>query len=483
MARKEETSEGKKVQLPEKKDKLIEKEKSKTGKVKASVYMAYVKSAGIVLPILGVLGVTAQQAALVGSNFWLSDWSDDAVVNGTQSVEQRNVRLGVYGALGIAQGLLATAGAFCLILGGIRSSKTLHKDALLHVLRGSLQYFDVTPLGRIVNRFSQDLNTIDNSMPSIIGMLLNFVLTLMATMLVISISTPIFLAVLLPVAVLYFFIRRFYIATSRQLQRLEAVSRSPIYSHFNETLQGTSVIRAYGRTDQFGRENQDKVDHSQAAAYPGIVATRWLSMGLDVVSSIIIFFAALFAVVGRESLTPGLVGLSISYALQRFYIATSRQLQRLEAVSRSPIYSHFNETLQGTSVIRAYGRTDQFGRENQDKVDHSQAAAYPGIVATSVGQRQLVCLARALLKKSKILVLDEATAAVDLETDDLIQSTIRTQFADCTVLTIAHRLNTIMDSTRVLVLDAGQIEEFDTPENLISAKGMFYGMVKDAGLV
>ena len=101
----------------------------------------------------------------------------------------------------------------------------------------------------------------------------------------------------------------------------------------------------------------------------------------------------------------------------------------------------------------------------------------------SVGQRQLVCLARALLRKTKVLVLDEATAAVDLETDDLIQDTIRKEFADCTVLTIAHRLNTIMDSSRIMVLDAGRVVEFDTPENLLrKTDSIFYGMAKESGL-
>lgn len=101
----------------------------------------------------------------------------------------------------------------------------------------------------------------------------------------------------------------------------------------------------------------------------------------------------------------------------------------------------------------------------------------------SVGQKQLVCLTRALLRRTKILILDEATAAIDLETDDLIQKTIRTEFKDCTVLTIAHRLNTIMDSDRIVVLDKGRILELDTPANLIANTGsVFYGMYKDAGL-
>lgn len=102
----------------------------------------------------------------------------------------------------------------------------------------------------------------------------------------------------------------------------------------------------------------------------------------------------------------------------------------------------------------------------------------------SVGQRQLVCLARALLRKTKVLILDEATAAIDFETDDLIQNTIRSQFDDCTILTIAHRLNTIMDSDRIIVLDQGMIAEFDSPQNLLAnTNSIFYGMAKNSGLV
>ncbi len=96
----------------------------------------------------------------------------------------------------------------------------------------------------------------------------------------------------------------------------------------------------------------------------------------------------------------------------------------------------------------------------------------------------MICLARALLRKSKILILDEATAAIDHNTDDLIQNTIRTAFADCTVITIAHRLNTIMDSTRILVLDKGKIAEFDSPEALLKDKdSVFYSMAQSANLV
>jgi len=96
----------------------------------------------------------------------------------------------------------------------------------------------------------------------------------------------------------------------------------------------------------------------------------------------------------------------------------------------------------------------------------------------SVGQRQLLCLGRALLRKAKILVMDEATAAVDFETDALIQKTIRSEFTNMTVITIGHRINTIIDYDKVLTLDRGIVAEFDTPSNLLKNKnGLFYSLV------
>jgi ATP-binding cassette subfamily C (CFTR/MRP) protein 1 len=102
----------------------------------------------------------------------------------------------------------------------------------------------------------------------------------------------------------------------------------------------------------------------------------------------------------------------------------------------------------------------------------------------SLGQKQLLCLARALLRKSKIIVLDEATAAVDIETDQLIQTTIRKEFNDCTIIAIAHRLNTILDYDRVLVMDRGQVAQYDSPQAFLKdTNSIFYSMAKDEGLV
>ncbi|XP_076615305.1 ATP-binding cassette sub-family C member 3 isoform X2 [Chaetodon auriga] len=587
-------------------EKLIQAETTETGRVKAKVYLEYAKAVGPLLSVFICFLYACQSAAAIGANIWLSQWTNDASKNQTQ--ENVHMRVGVYAALGIAQGILVMMSSFTLAMGNIGAARKLHYNLLVNKLHTPQSFFDTTPIGRIINRFSKDVYVIDEALPATVLMLLGTVFTCLSTMIVILSSTPIFAVVIVPLAFIYVFVQRFYVATSRQLKRLESVSRSPIYSHFSETVTGTSVIRAYGRQSAFVLMSDMKVDDNQKSYYPGIVSNRWLGVRIEFIGNCIVLFAALFAVTGKENLNPGLVGLSVSYALQvtmslNWMVRMSSDLENnIVAVERVKEYSEtkteapwevedkkpppewpmegnveFHDysvryregldlvlkklslSVKGGEKIGIVGRTgagkssmtlclfrlleaaageitidevkiseiglhdlrskltiipqepvlfsgtlrmnlDPFEKYSDEEVwkalQHSHLHKFvstqpaklelecsEGGENLSVGQRQLVCLARALLRKTRILILDEATAAIDLETDDLIQSTIRTQFEDCTVFTIAHRLNTIMDYTRVLVLDKGQISEFDTPTNLISQRGIFYGMAKDAGLV
>ncbi|XP_051530363.1 ATP-binding cassette sub-family C member 3-like isoform X2 [Myxocyprinus asiaticus] len=587
-------------------EKLIQTETAETGRVKFKVYWEYAKAVGPFLSLFICFLYGCQSAASIGANFWLSEWTNDAQHNRTQ--ENVQMRVGVYAALGISQGILVMFSSFTLAMGKIRAARKLHQTLLDNKFHTPQSFFDTTPIGRIINRFSKDIYVIDEVLSSTILMFLGTFFASLSTMIVIICSTPFFALVIAPLALIYFFVQRFYVATSRQLKRLESVSRSPIYSHFSETITGTSVIRAYRRNSAFVLMSDMKVDENQKSYYPGIVSNRWLGVRVEFIGNCIVLFAALFAVIGKDKLSPGLVGLSVSYALQvtmslNWMVRMTSDLEsNIVAVERVKEYSEtpteapwivkdkqpppdwppegnvqfmdysvrYREGLdlvlrnlslkvKGGEKIGIVGRTgagkssmtlclfrlieaaegeiiidevkiseiglhdlrskltiipqepvlfsgtlrmnlDPFDKYSDDelwkalelshlkKYVSNQAAKLnlecsEGGENLSVGQRQLICLARALLRKTRILILDEATAAVDLETDDLIQSTIRTQFEDCTVFTIAHRLNTIMDYTRVLVLDKGQIAEFDTPANLIAQKGIFFGMAKDAGLV
>lgn len=178
-----------------------------------------------------------------------------------------------------------------------------------------MSFFDTTPLGRILNRFSKDVDTIDNVLPMSIRFWMLMFFNVLSVIVVISYSTPIFLSVVVPMTVLYYFIQTFYVATSRQLKRIESVTRSPIYTHFSETITGQSTIRAYGEEERFKKESESRVDYNQMMSYPSIVANRWLSVRLETLGSLITLFAALFAVLATN-ISPATVGLSISYALQ-----------------------------------------------------------------------------------------------------------------------------------------------------------------------
>ncbi|ETE72132.1 Multidrug resistance-associated protein 1, partial [Ophiophagus hannah] len=574
--------------------KLTEADTAQTGKVKTTVYWEYMRAIGLGISCLSILLFLCNHVASLASNYWLSLWTDDPVLNGTQ--QHTNLRLGVYGALGISQGVAVFGYSMAVSVGGIFASRRLHLGLLHNVLRCPVSFFEQTPSGNLVNRFSKEMDTIDSTLPQVIKMFMGSLFNVLGACAVILLATPVAAVVIPPLGLIYFFVQRFYVATSRQLKRLESVSRSPVYSHFSETLLGVSVIRAFGEQKRFIRQSDVKVDGNQKAYYPSIVANRWLAVRLESVGNCIVLFAALFAVIARHSLSPGLVGLSISYSLQittylNWLVRMSSEMEtNIVAVERwtseraaappgwpqegrvefrgyglryrsdmDPVLRDISVVVRGGEKVGIVGRTgagksslmlglfrikeaaegeilidgvniariglhdlrfkitiipqdpilfsgslrmnlDPFEQYSDDDVWMSLELAHlkafvsslpdkllhecsEGGENLSVGQRQLVCLARALLRKSKILVLDEATAAVDLETDSLIQSTIRTQFEGCTVLTIAHRLNTIMDYTRVIVLEKGRIVECGAPADLIESRGVFCNMAKDAGLV
>ena len=230
--------------------------------------------------------------------------------------------LGVYAVFGFGQALMVLFGSFALAIGAVLASRRIHDKLLHNVMRSPMSFFETTPLGRILNRFSKDIYVIDETIPRALGSFIFVFLTVVSTLVVITAATPYFLIVIVPLLVLYLVVQRIYVSTSRQLKRLESVSRSPIYSHFQETLNGVATIRAYHKQEEFTEENESKVDHNQEAYYPGLCANRWLAIRLEFVGNFIVLFAALFAVLASiypqfsRTITPGLAGLSISYSLQ-----------------------------------------------------------------------------------------------------------------------------------------------------------------------
>lgn len=200
--------------------------------------------------------------------------------------------------------------------GALNGARRLHEILLANVLRLPCPtFFDVTPVGRILNRFAKDIDVVDNMLPMMIRHWLGTLISVIGTLSIISYTTPLFISVIIPMAILYSIVQRFYVATSRQLKRIESVSRSPIYSHFGESITGVQAIRAYREQDRFIKESEEKVDANQVCCYLTNVSDRWLGIRLEMLGNLLILCAVIFTVLAKD-LNPGLVGLSITYALQ-----------------------------------------------------------------------------------------------------------------------------------------------------------------------
>ena len=592
-------------------EKLIKEETSETGRVKFSTYLTYFRTLGYFFSLLFVTLVGAQESLHLAGNIWLSKWSDANNIDDGDAIEANiDDFLPGYIYIGVSEMIIKLINDLSFFNRCAYASKRVHRDLLNNVMKSPMKFFDTNPMGRILNRFTSDMDTIDQMIPYEILDFAWCLIECIVVILLICITTPIFVAVVIPLLGLYYYIQSVYIASSRQLKRLYSVSKSPIFAHFSETTNGAQTIRAYRQQARFIQESQNRMTTNVKSIYLNLMSNRWLGIRLEGIGNLFIFFAALFAVLARESLTPGQAGLSITSSLQIIgaLVWVVRQACMLEtdcvAIERIMEYTNneqeaawqvpqtdlrnsswpekgsiqfqdyqtryrpgldlvlkgINMDIHGQEKIGICGRTgagkssltlalfriieasqgaitidgqdisllglqtlrsrltiipqdpvlftgdlrfnlDPVGEHKDDALwksleqshlkDHILTNLSNGLDSEvteggtnfSVGQRQLICLARALLRKTQILVLDEATAAIDQETDDLIQKTLKMEFAHCTVLTIAHRLHTILDSDRIAVFEKGRLKEFDTPSNLLQTDdSSFKVMVNDSNL-
>lgn len=608
---------------------LVKEEEKEVGVVKLHVYKSYWLAIGHCLAISILLSLLLMQASRNVGDWWLAYWISHSRtgnhVNSTAAFHSHHVIQGgltadnfgvhvhiikdsvtfylvVYGGLAAANTIFTLFRAFLFAYGGICAAKTLHCRLLKSILSAPVSFFDVTPIGRIVNRFSSDIYSIDDSLPFILNIFLAQAFGVAGTVVITCYGLPWFILVLVPLVLVYYYIQNYYRRTSRELKRLMSVTLSPIYAHFSETLSGLATIRALRDEARFKLENEYRLETNQRANFCALVASQWLSLFLQFIGVAMVTAVAFIAVLEHHFSTvdPGLVGLAISYALsvtdrlsgmvtsftetEKQMVSVERAVQYIEDVPpehspRGSIISSWPQlgqlTFRNVSLVYRgglphalrgvwfstqageklgiVGRTGS-GKSSLFQVLFRMVQGYKGDVVLdgintalvpldvlrsrlavipqdaflfsgevrknldpwrkhtdselwtvldrchlddavrelggldadvgergrhfSVGQRQLMCLARALLTRSKVLCIDEATASVDLETDKLIQQTIRQEFSDSTVLTIAHRLDTIMDSDRVIVMDRGTVVEFDSPQVLLENKhSFFYGLV------
>ncbi|RDX54318.1 metal resistance protein YCF1 [Lentinus brumalis] len=585
------------------------KEHSEQGRVKREVYFRYLEAASKAGFISFVVATILQQIANLLGNNMLREWGNhNSEVSGN---EGSGIYLLGYGLLSLSSTVLGAIAALLIwVLCSVRSARRLHDSMLNAVMHAPLTFFELTPTGRILNLFSRDTYVVDMILARVIQNTVRTLATTAMILVVIGYSFPLFLIAVPPLAWFYIRVMIYYLATSRELKRLDATSRSPIFAWFSESLNGLSTIRAFNQQQLFIKNNERRVDRNQICYLPSISVNRWLAVRLEFVGATIIFVTAVLSVAAlvTTGVDAGLVGFVLSYALnttgslnwlvrsasevEQNIVSVERILHYIELSPEAPwevpenvpedwpsegdvefrhyscryrpeldlVLKDLNIKINAHEKIGIVGRTgsgksslllslfriiepatgtiyidgvditkiglhdlrsaisivpqspDLFEGSIRDNIDpmgiSSDAEIWVALEQTrlksyveslqggldapvreggsslSAGQRQLLCFARALLRKSKILVLDEATSAVDLDTDKAIQEIIRgPQFAHVTMLTIAHRINTILESDRVLVLDAGKVIEFDTPQALLANRqSSFYSLAAEAGL-
>ncbi|CAE6492871.1 unnamed protein product [Rhizoctonia solani] len=638
--------------------KLVEDEAQSIGSVKSNIYNTYLSAASYWLFGLLVLLLALDQAVELLQKFWIKHWGESYETKARTMLiagnwfdlgfpsASRNVvpYLAVYLIIQTSISLINILSQIPDIWATLRASRTLYEKMLHSVMRSPSRFFDRTPSGRILNRFSKDIDTIDSGIQTFMVSVLTQALIILVAVATIVYAVPYFIIPAVVVAYLHVWLSGGYVSASRDLRRIEATTRSPIVASFSELLTGIVTVRAFGAERAFLLNVYKRLDLTQTATHYYWMCNRWLLLRFDFLGAFSILIATIGTIKGGA--TAGLTGIVITQAQQyvrslyfglRFWTELEQSMNSVERIqdyldlpseptaiisgNRPPAYWPSSTTgslivedltvkyapdlepvlkdisfiIQPSEKIGIVGRTgsgkstlalalfrftDPAGgkivldgidiasiglddlrskltlipqdavlfkgtiRDNLDPfkeytdaeciealkrvhlpIDNgeSQSSTTPEPVSNvtnatgsevqaeldsltakteapnlvtltletavseggnnfSHGQRQLLSMARALLRKSNVIVMDESTASVDFETDAKIQATIREEFKQSMLITIAHRLRTVIDNDRILVLDAGRIVEFDTPKKLLGTpNGVFHEMCKRSG--
>ncbi|KAH9147937.1 hypothetical protein AeRB84_008549, partial [Aphanomyces euteiches] len=574
--------------------KLIVVEERESGRVSQEVFLAYFNAVGGWTTVFVLLFVQCLwQGLQISSDLWLSSWSaSGANMTAQEFQDKAEYNISVYAGLAVGSSVMVVARVFTVSFAGIRASKKMFDDMTKALLGAPMRFFDTNPLGRILNRFSGDINAVDGRLPNQFGFFLSTVFVL-----IFSLGTTIAVIrtlglILIPLMYIYYKIASIYVQPAREMERLNKTTRSPLITHISESIDGALLVRAFGgkQVRRFERLQQTKVNRNMETMFCGELASQWFSFRIQMISAFMLLVTTLSLISMRSYLNAGLVGLVFGYSLQitgqlewmvqmwsmletamvapervAEYTNVDQEPPRLisgavagswpedgsitfENVSfrykpKDPlVLKDVNFHVQSGEKIGIVGRTgagkssltmalfrindiasgkisiagvdttrvgiktlresmaiipqnpilfkgtlrsyldpfDQYTDEQLwtaiEKVRLSprisqEEKKLESIIEEngenySVGERQMLCMARALLRNCRIVVMDEATAAIDHETDQNLQRVIREEFSSSTVLTIAHRLDTVLDADRIMVFDQGRLVQCDSPQTL-----------------
>ncbi|TFK49961.1 multidrug resistance-associated ABC transporter [Heliocybe sulcata] len=587
---------------------LMQAEERVTGAVKAETYTKYFGYVGgLPWAFLILALLVLSQGASVANNLFLGFWTGGSI----QGFRQGQY-MAVYAGLGAAQAVFEFATNLSFTLASLSASLVIFQEALNHVLRSPVSFFDTTPMGRVISRLAKDQDTLDFEVSMVAYVLLTSAMNVLGTVALVFYTFPYLGILFLPLGIVYSMVSVYYRRSSVETKRLDSLLRSTLYASFNESLTGLASLRAYRQQDRFVYKANGGLDMENRAYYMTVVIQLWLTIRLDFFGNILILGIGLFAAGFRHTVDPSRVGVVLSYSLSSefLYSIVSSYAQMEQAMNAVERLLHYTElpsegntvtpddppeswpesgrinfsdvhltyrpglpsVLKGisfnvdggekvgivgrtgagkSSLLQALFRTVELEsgkievderdirklgldtlrsrlalvpqdttlflgslRENIDpqgtrtdaelisalqrawllprdaSSDQTHEAKFSLDASVSdeggnysAGEKQLLALCRALVKNSRIIVLDEATSSVDVETDTKVQRTIQTEFANSTLLCIAHRLNTIAYYDRILVMDAGQIAEYDTPLNLYDRENsIFRSLCDEAGL-